>query len=90
MHVSSNYHPGNDPNATLYANYTMFHNAIGNHADRLKNLHFVYALTVRALNLVHDQLIQHEYRSGMCMDKDELTSNYIIELLTHTIGECAI
>lgn len=71
MHVTSNYQePGSAADATPYANHTMYYNSIGAHTDRLKNLHFVYALTVRALNLVYEQLIDHDYMSGMCSKKD--------------------
>ena len=91
MHVTSNYvQEGSPADATPYANHTMYYNSIGAHEDRLKNLHFVYALTVRALNLVHEQLLDHDYMSGMCSIKDARTQELVTSLLTKTIGECAL
>jgi len=68
----------------------MYHNAIGAHPDRLKNLYFIFAITVRALNLVHEQLIQNDYETGVCSQRDAQTNLLVTEMLTSTIGECAI
>jgi len=87
MHVASNFLDplGND---TAYANHSMYFEQIGKHPERLKNLHFVYALAIRALNIVHDQLIEHDYTTGLCYEQDQLTQVYIMDLLSSTIGEC--
>lgn len=52
MHVATNYIDA-EKNIS-YPNHDMYLNSIGNHPDRLKNLHFVYALVVRSINLIHD------------------------------------
>lgn len=86
MHVARNYYD-QDTN-TSYPNHTMYFYGIGNHPDRLKNLHLVYAITMRALNVVHEQLITHDYTTGLCIEQDQMSQKYMRELLTQTIGEC--
>jgi ERO1-like protein alpha len=52
MHVSTHY---NDiERNTTYPNHEMYMQKIGAYPERLKNLHFLYALVVRAINRVHD------------------------------------
>lgn len=50
MHVSNNYR-GVDTNVSE-PNHEMFLDKIGRHSDRLKNLFFVYALAIRAINRI--------------------------------------
>ena len=55
MHISANYYDM-ESNKT-YANHSMFYEKLGKYPDRIANMHFTYALVVRAINRVHDQLI---------------------------------
>jgi ERO1-like protein alpha len=71
MHVASRYFDA-DLNRT-YANHTMYFEAIGRHPDRIKNLYFVYAMVVRAVNRIHEQLITHDYTTGLCYEQDRMT-----------------
>ena len=52
MHIASNYF--DSEKNTSYKNHSMYINSLGTHPDRLKNLHFLYALVVRAVSRIHD------------------------------------
>ena len=45
-------------------------------------------MVVRSINKVHDQLISHEYETGLSTESDKMTKVYMSELLAKTIGEC--
>jgi ERO1-like protein alpha len=49
-HVSANFHPPDSDIA--YKNITYFMDRIGNHPDRVKNLHFIYSAVARAVGLI--------------------------------------
>mmetsp|Transcript_17641 Transcript_17641/g.29799 ORF Transcript_17641/g.29799 Transcript_17641/m.29799 type:complete len:229 (+) Transcript_17641:763-1449(+) len=68
----------------------MFLEKVGAFPERLKNMHFVYALVVRAVNRIHDQLVTHDYTTGVCYEQDQMTQAHMSELLTRTIGECGL
>ena len=86
MHIAANYYDM-ESNKT-YANHTMYYNQLGSFPERISNLHFTYALTVRAVNRIHDQLLKNDYTTGICQDDDAMTIIHISELLTYTVGEC--
>lgn len=50
MHVSTHYIDENS--VEHFKNHSMYYDAIGKYPERIKNIHFVYAIVVRALNLV--------------------------------------
>lgn len=50
MHVASRYYDMNN-NITLI-NHSMYLNSIGNHHDRIQNLHMIFALVLRAVNKI--------------------------------------
>lgn len=52
MHVAANYY--NQDSSEPFMNHSMYYQSLGKHPDRLKNMHFVYALVVRAVNRVHE------------------------------------
>lgn len=52
-------------------------------------MHFVYALVVRAVNRVHEQLLFNNYTTGLCEQNDQLTLIYMTNLLAKTISECS-
>lgn len=86
MHVNTHYETDNYNNTK--PNYLGFLQALGKHPDRIKNMHFVYAIAVRALNLIHKQLIDHDYTTGLCESDDNMTGIYMMDLLTNTIIFC--
>lgn len=61
MHVSTNYMDFRLN--TTYANHEMYLNSIGAHSERLKNLFFVYAVVLRALNRAEPILRSYEYQT---------------------------
>lgn len=86
IHISHNYHDS-ETNQT-YPNHTMYLEKIGAHRDRLRNLHMVYALVVRAINRIDAQLVEHDYTTGLCSVKDAETHVHVRELLSKTIAQC--
>ena len=87
MHISANYY--DMESNKLYANHSMFYEKLGKFPDRIANMHFTYALVVRAINRVHDQLIQNDYTTGICDEDDSMTVLHVANLLSNTVGECA-
>lgn len=45
-------------------NLTYFRNAVGNHEDRIKNLHLIYAAVTKAVSLVEPALLKQTYSSN--------------------------
>lgn len=86
MHVNTFY--ASDGSNDTAPNYHGFKRALGAYPDRLKNLHFVYAIAVRALNVIHKQLIDHDYSSGLCEADDNMTGIYMMDVLTNTVMFC--
>lgn len=66
----------------------MFLEKVGRHPDRLKNIYLVYAIAVRAINIVHEQLINHDYTTGLCQDHDQKTGLYMMDLIVNTVLDC--
>jgi len=87
MHVAANYY--DQDTDKIFMNHSMYFNSLGKHQDRLKNLHFVYALVVRAVNRVHEQLLFNNYTTGLCEQNDQLALIYMTNLLAKTISECS-
>ena len=87
IHVSTHY--VDVERNTTYANHDMYYDKVGNSPDRIKNMYFLYALLIRAVNRIHDQLIYNDYTTGLCERDDNLTIIHMTDLLSHTIGECA-
>jgi ERO1-like protein alpha len=85
MHIAS--HWTEESNET-FRNYTAYYEGLGKYPDRIKNMHFVYALTVRALNLVANELVDHDYTTGLCEKNDSMTGIYMMDLLANTIIHC--
>ena len=88
MHVAANYYD-QDGGDQPYMNHSMYYHSLGKHPERLKNMHFVYALVVRAVNRVHEQLLFNNYTTGLCEQNDQLTLIYMTNLLAKTISECS-
>ena len=84
MHVSRNYYDASK-NSTE-TNHEMYLNSIGKYEDRIKNLFFVYAAALRALNIGRDILRDYNYKTGLDHIQDEHTTLLINDLLKKTIG----
>lgn len=69
---------------TLYKsqNATYFTERIGAHEDRVKNLYFVYAATLKALTILEPALLKQDYQSGLDEKIDKNTGNEMQELLS--------
>ena len=76
MHIATHYV---DDEMREFANHTMYLNGLGRYPERIKNLHMLYALVIRSINLVHSQLEDSwsqkpiKFDSGICKEKDEIT-----------------
>ena len=68
LHASVNTHISEgfeDANGELMSNQTYFLNHVGNHPDRVKNLHFIYAAVVKAVTMMEQSLVQNDYETGL-------------------------
>ena len=69
LHASVNTHisEGFEDERTmeLTNNKTYFMEKIGDHPDRVKNLHFIYAAVVKAVGLMEQRLIQNDFSTGL-------------------------
>jgi Endoplasmic Reticulum Oxidoreductin 1 (ERO1) len=61
MHVSTNYMEANKNEST--PNHEMYYRSIGAYPDRIKNLYFVYAVVLRAINRAEPILRAYEYET---------------------------
>ena len=66
----------------------MYLNAIGLHEDRVKNLYFLYAVVLRALNRAAPMLKAYDYETLINKDEDKMTPQYVNELLDMTLTHC--
>ncbi len=82
-HVSANFYKLNSEEP--YKNTTYFLDRIGNHPDRVKNLHFIYSAAVRAVGLIHKAMRRQDYNTGINTIEDKQTQKLVDQLLT-TIG----
>lgn len=63
MHVAHEYVEKNKEET--YLNYELFHESLGKHEDRLKNLFFIYAVVLRAVNRAEPILRAYSYDTGL-------------------------
>lgn len=64
----------------------MYLNTLGSFEDRIRNLHFIYAAVIRAVNRADPLLREYNYKTGIDEQADAYTHQLIDELLKHTIG----
>lgn len=55
--------------------------AVGNHPERVKNLHFIYAAVVKAVTLMEQTLVQNDFETGLKNSDDSQAKRLIIKLL---------
>jgi ERO1-like protein alpha len=71
MHVATNFY---DPKLNEEKpNHPMYLNAIGKHPDRVKNLFFLYAVVLRAINRAEPILKSYDYDTKLHRDEDKET-----------------
>jgi ERO1-like protein alpha len=78
-HVSANFY--SQDSDLPYKNDTYFMERIGNHPDRVKNLHFIYSAAVRAVELITVAMQKQDYSTGISLKEDEKTPVLVRELL---------
>lgn len=68
MHVAKNFYDAK----TNYEspNHAMYLNSIGRHPDRIKNLYFLYAVILRAINRAEPILKAYDYDTELNRDED--------------------
>jgi|LauGreDrversion4_2_1035121.scaffolds.fasta_scaffold223967_1 hypothetical protein len=88
MHVSTNYMDFRLN--TSYSNHEMYLNSIGKHSDRVKNLFFIYAAVLRALNRAEPILRSYEYETKINTEQDGETANLANDLLDITLKNCEV
>ena len=94
LHASVNTHVSNafeDERTHEYShNQTYFLEKVGNHKDRVKNLHFIFAAVVKAVGMMEPVLLNTDYRTGLDNHADSITGKLIRELIrkVSTTGQC--
>jgi hypothetical protein len=79
-HVSANFYKLNSEEP--YKNTTYFLERIGDHPDRVKNLHFIYSAAVRAVGLIHKAMRRQDYNTGINQFEDKKTIKLVDQLLS--------
>ncbi len=62
-HVSYNFY--DQATNTVAPNLNMFYHVVGKFPDRLKNLFFIYAVVLRAVNRLAPTLENYDYNTGI-------------------------
>ena len=69
LHASVNTHISegfwDEKDEKLTHNTTYFLNSVGDHEDRIKNLHLTYAAVTQAIKLMEPFLLTHTYSTGL-------------------------
>ena len=84
LHASVNTHVSEGfegPENSLVNNQTYFLDHVGNHPDRVKNLHFTYAAVVKAITIMEQSLVQNDYETGLGTQDDLKAKRLILSLL---------
>ena len=84
LHASVNAHVSEGfegPENSLVNNQTYFLDHVGNHPDRVKNLHFTYAAVVKAITIMEQSLVQKDYETGLGTQDDLKAKRLILSLL---------
>ena len=85
FHTSVNTHISNafaDPaTQELKSNQTYFLEKVGNHKDRVKNLHFLFAAVVKAVRMMEPALLNYEYSTGIDKRADKDTELLVRDLI---------
>jgi hypothetical protein len=66
----------------------MYLNSIGRYSDRLRNLYFLYAVTLRAVNRAEHILRAYDYDTHLNSTEDKETPELLSKLMEITLSEC--
>jgi len=78
-----------DDKGDLVNKQTFFLEKVGNHPERVKNLHFIYAAVVKAVIMMEPALVQNDYETGLNTQDDLLAKRLILTLLKRlTQSDC--
>ena len=67
-------------------NQTYFLEKVGNHPERVKNLHFIYGAVVKAVIMMEQPLIQNDYETGLG-SQDDLNAKRLIKSLLKRLSQ---
>lgn len=88
MHVASNFIDFKVNSSFTYPNHERYIEAIGNYPERVKNLFFLYAVILRAINRAEPILRTYEYETNLDSQLDGKTQQYANELIDITLKNC--
>lgn len=86
MHVAKNFY--DHKSGLEKPNHAMYLSAIGRHPDRIKNLYFLYAVVLRAINRAEPILSAYDYDTELNHEEDKQTPELIQQLLKMTLSNC--
>jgi ERO1-like protein alpha len=66
----------------------MYLSSIGKHEDRLRNLFFLYAVVLRAVNRAEPILKAYDYDTHLNLTEDEQTPELLDSLLKMSLSSC--
>lgn len=78
-HISEGFESKESP-GELVNNRTYFLNSVGDHPDRVKNLHFLYAAVVKAVSLMEKSLINNDFETGL-KNSDDVRAKQLVMML---------
>lgn len=67
----------------MYPNWKLYFTKVGDHPDRIKNLHFYYTVLLRAINRAAPVIRNYNFTTGN-PESDELTKALTNEILDIT------
>jgi ERO1-like protein alpha len=89
MHVSTHFTDINKPKENhTFPNHNRYHSAIGSHPERVKNLYFLYAAVLRAINRAEPILRAYQYETQVDPELDGETLSLANQLLDITLTNC--
>ena len=89
MHVTTHFTDISNKNSNLtYPDHSRYHTAIGVHPERLKNMYFLYAVVLRAVNRAEPILRSYEYQTELDIGQDNETLSIANQLLDITLTNC--
>lgn len=69
-------------------NSTYFRNAVGDHEDRVKNLYFLYAATLKAVKMLETNLLHLDFDTGVDPIADKFSEKSLRHLIVQISGGC--
>eukprot|EP00347_Sterkiella_histriomuscorum_P022963 403336472 len=86
MHVSKNFF--DQKTHSFSPNHAMYLNSLGLHPDRIKNLFFLYAVILRAINRASPILNAYDYDTQLDKEQDKETPELMKQILAMTLSHC--